>query len=117
MYAGQSVTPPAVPGRDGYTFTGWDHPASDFASVPESFTATAQYTVNSASLLVRGDPEDFGTADPAYGSVTSIAANDTFTATVAAPAAEEGAAERWVCTGYTHYEITDLATGTKTVAQ
>ena len=117
VLAGESVTPPTVPGRDGYTFTGWDHPASDFASVPASFTATAQYVSNAAWLHVSGDPENLGTADPAYGTLSSIAASDAFTASVAAPAVEEDATERWVCTGYTHYEITDLATGAKTVAQ
>lgn len=117
VFAGQSVTPPTVPGREGYTFTGWDHDASEFVSVSESFTATAQYAENAAWLNVSGDPENFGAADPAYGAITAIAANDTFTASVAAPAVEEGATERWVCTGYTHYEITDLATGAKTVAQ
>lgn len=117
VFAGQSVTPPTVPGRDGYTFTGWDHPASDFESVPASFTATAQYAENAAWLLVSGEPDNLGTADPAYGTLSSIAASDAFTASVAAPAVEEDATERWVCTGYTHYEITDVATGAKTVAQ
>ena len=117
VFVGQSVTPPTVPGRDGYTFTGWDHPASDFESVPASFTATAQYAVNAAWLLVSGEPDNLGTADPAYGTLSSIAASDAFTASVAAPAVEEDATERWVCTGYTHYEITDVATGAKTVAQ
>ena len=117
VFAGESVTPPTVPGRDGYTFTGWDHPASDFESVPASFTATAQYAVNAAWLLVSGEPDNLGTADPAYGTLSSIAASDAFTASVAAPAVEEDATERWVCTGYTHYEITDVATGAKTVAQ
>lgn len=117
VFAGDSVTPPTVPGRDGYTFTGWDHPASDFESVPASFTATAQYAENAAWLLVSGEPDNLGTADPAYGTLSSIAASDAFTASVAAPAVEEDATERWVCTGYTHYEITDVATGAKTVAQ
>ena len=117
VFAGQSVTPPTVPGREGYTFTGWDHPASDFESVPASFTATAQYAENAAWLLVSGEPDNLGTADPAYGTLPSIAASDAFTASVAAPAVEEDATERWVCTGYTHYEITDVATGAKTVAQ
>lgn len=117
VFAGESVTPPTVPGRDGYTFTGWDHPASDFESVPASFTATAQYAENAAWLLVSGEPDNLGTADPAYGALSSIAASDAFTASVAAPAVEEDATERWVCTGYTHYEITDVATGAKTVAQ
>ena len=117
VFAGDSVTPPTVPGRDGYTFIGWDHGASEFASVLESFTATAQYASNAAWLHVSGDPENLGTADPAYGAITEISANDTFTATVSNPAVEEGATERWVCTGYSHYEITGLATGVKTVAQ
>jgi uncharacterized repeat protein (TIGR02543 family) len=117
VFADESVTPPTVPRREGYTFTGWDHPASDFASVSESFTATAQYASNAAWLNVSGNPENFGTANPAYGTITEIAENDTFTASVAAPAVEEGAIERWVCTGYTHYKITDLATGEKTVEQ
>lgn len=117
VLAGESVTPPTVLGRDGYTFTGWDHPASDFASVPASFTATAQYASNAAWLNISGDPENLGTAAPVYGAITEIAASDTFTATISNPAVEEGATERWVCTGYTHYEITDLATGAKTVAQ
>ena len=117
VIAGESVTPPTVPGRDGYTFTGWDHDASEFVSVSESFTVTAQYASNAAWLNVSGDPENFGTANPAYGAITEIAANDTFTASVAAPAVEEGATERWVCTGYTHYEITDVVTGAKTVSQ
>ena len=116
VFPGESVTPP-TPQREGYTFTGWDCGDSDFASVSDSFTATAQYASNAAWLHVSGDPENFGTANPAYGAITAIAANDTFTASVAAPAVEEGATERWVCTGYTHYEITDLATGAKTVAQ
>ena len=117
VYAGEAVTPPVPPERSGYTFTGWDHPASDFASVPESFTATAQYAENAAWLLVSGEPDNLGTADPAYGTLSSIAASDAFTASVAAPAVEEDATERWVCTGYTHYEITDVATGAKAVAQ
>ena len=114
VFAGQSVTPPTVPGREGYTFTGWDHPASDFASVPASFTATSQYAENTAWLLVSGDPEQIGTADPAYGTTPT---NGSFTASVTATNFLESTVERWVCTGYTHYEITDVATGAKTVAQ
>ena len=116
VYAGESVTPP-TPQREGYTFTGWDHAASEFASVLESFTATAQYASKAAWLNISGDPENLGTAAPVYGAITEISANDTFTATVSNPAVEEDATERWVCTGYSHYEITDLATGVKTVAQ
>lgn len=116
VYAGESVTPP-VPQRSGYTFTGWDHAASEFASVSESFTATAQYALNAASLRVVGDPENLGTADPAYGSTSAIAAGDQFTASVTMPALADGATSRWVCAGYTHYEITDVVTDAKTIAQ
>ena len=116
VYAGESVTPP-TPQREGYTFTGWDHADSEFESVSESFTATAQYASNAAWLLVSGEPENLGAADPAYGTISPIAAGDAFTASVAAPVVEEDATERWVCMGYTHYEITDVATDAKTVAQ
>jgi hypothetical protein len=116
VFAGESVTPP-VPQRSGYTFTGWDHAASEFASVTASFTATAQYALNAASLRVVGDPENLGTADPAYGSTSAIAAGDQFTASVTMPALAVGATSRWVCAGYTHYEITDVVTGAKTIAQ
>ena len=116
VYAGESVTPP-VPQRPGYTFTGWDHAASEFASVSASFTATAQYAINAASLRVVGDPENLGTADPAYGSTSAIAAGDQFTASVTMPALADGATSRWVCAGYTHYEITDVVTDAKTIAQ
>ncbi len=114
VFAGESVTPPVPPERAGYTFTGWDHAASEFASVAESFTAMAQYAENAAWLLVSGDPEEFGTADPAYGTTST---NGSFTASVTATNVLESGVERWVCTGYTHYEITDVATGAKTVAQ
>ena len=114
VFAGESVTPPVPPERAGYTFTGWDHAASDFASVPESFTATAQYAENTAWLLVSGDPEEIGTADPVYGTTLT---NGSFTASVMATNVFESGVERWVCTGYTHYEITDVVTGARTVAQ
>jgi uncharacterized repeat protein (TIGR02543 family) len=114
VFAGQSVTPPTVPVREGYTFTGWDHTAAEFESVSESFTATAQYSENVAWLRVSGDPEEFGTADPVYGTAPT---NGSFTASVTATNLLESGVERWVCTGYTHYEITDVVTGAKTVAQ
>lgn len=116
VFAGESVTPP-VPVREGYTFTGWDHDASEFAAVTAAFTATAQYATDSASLLVFGDPEDIGTADPAYGTAPTVAAGDSFTASVTGTNLLGSGVERWVCTGYTHYEITDVVTGAKTVVQ
>lgn len=41
--AGQAATAPANPVREGYTFIGWD---SDFSSVIEDMTVTAQYQIN-----------------------------------------------------------------------
>ena len=49
---GGSVTPPTPPERTGFTFTGWDHTAAEFASVSESFTATAQYEASGNSHVV-----------------------------------------------------------------
>lgn len=114
VVAGGSVTPP-TPVREGYTFIGWDHPASDFESVTASFVATAQY--DEPTLTILGEPEDFGTADPVYGITNGIAANDSFTASVTLPAVEPDATERWICTGYTHYQVTDVNTGARTVVQ
>lgn len=57
VFAGGSVTPP-TPTRSGYTFTGWDHTASEFASVTASFTATAQYEILANSHTVRFLDED-----------------------------------------------------------
>ena len=114
VVAGGAVTPP-TPIRPGYTFIGWDHDPSEFATVTESFTATAQYDV--PTLTVSGTPEDLGTADPAYGTTTAIASNDTFTASVTLPAAAPDATERLACAGYTHYQITDFALGTRAVVQ
>lgn len=37
---GKSATPPAVPAREGYTFTGWN---GDYSSVVSDLTLTAQY--------------------------------------------------------------------------
>ena len=46
---GAAATAPAVPGRTGYTFTGWD---KDFSSVTEDMTVTAQYSINSYILTI-----------------------------------------------------------------
>jgi len=49
---GESVTPPTPPERSGFTFVGWDHDASEFESVTNSFITTAQYVVLGDSHLV-----------------------------------------------------------------
>ena len=114
VVAGGAVTPP-TPVREGYTFIGWDHPASEFAEVTESFTATAQY--DEPVLTVMGLPENIGTADPAYGITNGLVADASFTASVVLPDAEPNATERWACAGYTHYQITDFDQGTRVVVQ
>ena len=57
VLAGESVTPP-TPVRSGYNFVGWDHDDSEFSSVSESFTATAQYELAANSHSVRFLDED-----------------------------------------------------------
>lgn len=114
VVAGGSVTPP-TPVREGYAFIGWDHDASEFETVTESFTATAQY--DEPVLTVMGLPENIGTADPAYGITNGLVADASFTASVVLPDAEPNATERWACAGYTHYQITDFDQGTRVVVQ
>lgn len=114
VVSGGSVTPP-TPVREGYAFIGWDHDASEFETVTESFTATAQY--DEPVLTVMGLPENIGTADPAYGITNGLVADASFTASVVLPDAEPNATERWACAGYTHYQITDFDQGTRVVVQ
>lgn len=68
-------------------------------------------------LTVSGDPENYGTSDPAYGTITDISTGDSFTASVTATNLLESGVERWICTGYTHSEIIDPVTGEKTIIQ
>ena len=70
-----------------------------------------------ALLTVAGDPENYGTAAPAYGSTTDVTAGGSLQASVTATNLLESGVERWICTGYTHYEILDAATGAKTMVQ
>ena len=95
-----------------------DWVAADYATQTDASFLTYGATVSdSASLIVIGDPDNYGTADPAYGTTTAVTAGGSFTASVTATNLMASGTERWVCTGYTHYEITDAVLGTRTVAQ
>ena len=115
VVVGGKVIPPMLPDRGDCQFLGWDHPNYDFDCVLWSFTATALY--DTPTLIVSGDPENLGTANPAYGITTDIETNGTSTASVTLPDVEPGATERLVCAGYMHCQITDVAAGAKTVVE
>lgn len=70
-----------------------------------------------ASLAISGDPDNYGTADPAYGATTAVTPGGSFTASVTATNLVASGTERWICTGYSHYEITDAATGARTLTE
>ena len=95
-----------------------DWVAADYATQTDASFLTYGATVSdSASLIVIGDPENYGTAVPAYGTTMDVTAGGSLQVSVTATNLLESGVERWVCTGYTHYEITDVATGAKTVTQ
>lgn len=47
VLSGTAAEPPAVPGRKGYTFTGWD---ADTTNIIDDVTITAQYQINSYTV-------------------------------------------------------------------
>ena len=49
---GADATPPQVPERSGYTFTGWDTPSNN---IQDHVTITAQYTINGYLLTLDGN--------------------------------------------------------------
>ncbi len=53
---GGNATPPQVPERSGYTFTGWDKSSTN---IQDHVTITAQYTVNSYRLTLDGNGGSF----------------------------------------------------------
>ena len=60
---GTAATAPAVPGRTGYTFTGWD---VDFSNVTSDLVVTAQYQINSYTLTINYVDEQGNTIAPTY---------------------------------------------------
>ena len=48
---GSPATAPSNPSREGYTFTGWN--PSDFSNVKSNLTITAQYTINTYTVIFK----------------------------------------------------------------
>jgi hypothetical protein len=94
----------------------WVH-AEYKAAKDATFLSYGNAVSDAASLIVFGDPANYGTADPGYGTTTAVTAGGSFTASVSATNLMASGIERWICTGYTHYEITDVVLGTRTVVQ
>ncbi len=86
-------------------------------AIDPAFLTFGNAISDSAMLTVTGDPENYGTASPAYGTTTDVTAGGSLPVSVTATNLLESGVERWICTGYTHYEITDVATGAKTMVQ
>ena len=86
-------------------------------AIDRAFLTIGNAISDAALLTVVGDPDNYGTAAPAYGSTTDVTAGGSFLASVTATNLLESGVERWICTGYTHYEVTDVATGAKTLNQ
>ena len=86
-------------------------------AIDPAFLTHGNAISDAALLTVVGDPDNYGTAAPAYGSTTDVTAGGSLPASVSATNLLESGFERWVCTGYTHYEILDAATGAKTMVQ
>ena len=61
---GEAANAPIVPGREGYTFTGWD---KDFSHVTENMTVQAQYTINTYTVSYFVDGELYTTQSYEYG--------------------------------------------------
>ena len=86
-------------------------------AIDPAFLTHGNAISDAALLTVVGDPDNYGTASPAYGSTTDVTAGGSLPASVSATNLVESGVERWLCTGYTHYEILDAATGAKTMVQ
>ena len=48
---GSQATPPNIPSREGYTFTGWN--PSNFSNITGDLTVTAQYAINTYTVIFK----------------------------------------------------------------
>ena len=102
--------------RKGESSADWV--AADYATIKDPNFLSYGSTISSEPfLIVAGDPDNWGTAIPAYGNYFDVKSGDEFTASVTATNVVESGVERWICTGYTHYKIINQALGTKIVSQ
>ncbi len=65
--AGSEVTPPDDPTREGYTFLGWE-PAIPETMPEEGLIVTAQWQINSYTLLYMVDDEEYNRSEVEYGT-------------------------------------------------
>ena len=76
MYYGATITAPADPTKEGYTFTGWDSTVP--ATVPaRNLTFTARFTVNSYTITYFVDGAEKYTESHNYGTAISIRADES----------------------------------------
>lgn len=73
---GSTITPPANPTREGYTFLGWD-PELPTVMPQHDMMVTAQWAVNSYTLTYVVDGEVYKTSSVAYGTVITPEAAPT----------------------------------------
>ena len=73
---GSTITPPANPTREGYTFLGWE-PELPTVMPQRDMTVTAKWTVNSYTLTYMVDGEVYKTSSVNYGAAITPEAAPT----------------------------------------
>ncbi|MCL1874836.1 MAG: InlB B-repeat-containing protein [Synergistaceae bacterium] len=63
--AGSGAAAPVVPVREGYTFSGWD---ADFSNVTDDLFVTAQYKINTYTVIFMADGAEFSSQIIEHGS-------------------------------------------------
>jgi len=75
---GSTITPPANPTREGYTFLGWE-PELPTVMPKNNMTVTAKWAINSYTLTYVVDGEVYKTSSVVYGSAITPEAEPTKT--------------------------------------